>query len=204
MGEADQFAIVASPDCVAPGGRVEATWTAPEYEFMADIIALFPAAARNDEYEKYEWDHVNTVGGRRIFPAPSTPGEYEFRLVRDNTHLAVSQPITVQGDCPARAISAPLEGYSAPASPECVAPGGRLEVTWTAVESFDVVALLPAAARNDEYDKNNNQYSNVSTTGGGLIFPAPLTPGEYEFRLLNDGTHVAVSQPITVSNDCGP
>ena len=28
MGQADQFAMVASPDCVAPGGRVEATWTA--------------------------------------------------------------------------------------------------------------------------------------------------------------------------------
>jgi len=203
FGEADQFAIIASPACVAPGGRVEATWTAVDEEAQ-DLIALFPAAARDDKYSDYEYQWVNTVGGNVVFPAPSTPGEYEIRLVRSlGVHLAVSNPITVQDGCPSGSTPVELEGYSATASPACVAPGGRVEATWTAVdeEAQDLIALFPAAARDDKY--SDYEYQWVNTMGGNVVFPAPSTPGEYEIRLVRSlRIHLAASQPITVSNDC--
>jgi hypothetical protein len=203
FGEADTFAIVASPDCVAPGGRVEATWTAVD-EKAGDVIVLFAAAARNDKYSDYEYQSVSTVGGRVVFPAPSTPGEYEVRLVRGwSTHLAASNPITVRDGCPLSSPSPELEGYSATASPACVAPGGRVEATWTAVDekASDVIGLFAAAARNDKY--SDYEYQSVNTLGGNVIFSAPSAPGPYEVRLVRDWSiHLAASEPINVSNDC--
>jgi hypothetical protein len=201
MGEAGEYAIAAGPECVAPGGRLEATWTAVEKESY-DAIALLPAAARNDEFKNGEWNYVAKAGGREIYPAPSTAGQYEFRLIRGGSHLAVSNSITVQDGCPAGAATAQLEGYSATASPGCVEPGGRVEVSWTATEkeSYDAIALFPAAARNDTF--KDHEWNYVSTVGGSVIYPAPSSPGEYQVRLIRSGTHLAVSNPITVSNDC--
>jgi hypothetical protein len=203
FGEADTFAIVASPGCVAPGGRIEATWTAVDRE-SGDLIVLFPAAARNDKWSEYEYQSVYTVGGNVVFPASSTPGQYEVRLVRNNSiHLAASNPITVQDGCPSGSVPAQLEGYSITASPTCVAPGGRVEATWSAVdqESGDLIVLFPAAARNDKWSEY--EYQSVYTVGGNVVFPASSTPGQYEVRLVrNNSIHLAASQPITVSNDC--
>jgi len=201
MGQADTFAIVASPSCVAPGGRVEATWTAVDEE-PGDLIVLFAAAARDDKNSDYESQVVDTVGGRVVFAAASTPGEYEVRLVRNGTHLAVSNPITVQDGCPSRSTTAEVKGYSITASPTCVAPGGRVEATWTAVdqEPGDLIVLFPAAARNDNW--SNYEWQFVRTVGGRVIFPAASTPGEYEVRLVSNGTHLAASNPITVQDGC--
>ena len=203
FGEADTFAIVASPSCVAPGGRIEATWTAVDRE-SGDLIVLFPAAARNDKWSEYEYQSVYTVGGNVVFPASSTPGQYEVRLVRNNSiHLAASNPITVQDGCPSGSVPAQLEGYSITASPTCVAPGGRVEATWSAVdqESGDLIVLFPAAARNDKWSEYEHQ--SVYTVGGNVVFPASSTPGQYEVRLVrNNSIHLAASQPITVSDDC--
>ncbi len=196
-GPADEFAMFASPECVAPGGRIEATWTAPD-RTVSDVIALFPAAAKNSEYSQHEWAYVQSEGGRFIFPASDDPGSYEVRLVRSGNHLAVSAPVAVQKNCPRRSDTVVLDGYDMTASPECVGPGGRSEATWTAPDRTvsDIVALLPAAGRNDEYSQYDWEY--VSTAGGSVFFPAPSTAGEYEFPLLRHGTHLAVSQPITV------
>jgi hypothetical protein len=204
FGEADQFAMVASPDCVAPGGRVEATWAAVDRDYGVDLVALFPAAAQNTEYRKYQWQLVYTTGGNVVFAAPETPGPYEVRLVRNSAHLAASNPVTVQDGCPPASVPVQLEGYSMTASPDCVAPGGRVEATWTAVDrdyGVDLVVLFPAAAQNTEY--TNYPWQKVYTTGGGAIFAAPETPGPYEVRLVrNNSIHLAASDPITVSNDC--
>jgi len=204
-GDADEFAMVASPDCVAPGGRVEATWSAADWE-SEDLVALFPAAGRDDKYSDYEWQYVPSHGGRAVFPAPSTPGEYEVRLLRRKSiHLAASNPVTVKDGCPLGSNLPDIEGYSATASPACVAPGGRVEGTWSAADwySEDLVALFPSAARDDQYEKYEWQY--VATAGGSVVFPASSTPGQYEIRLVRrKSIHLAASQPITVSNDCGP
>jgi hypothetical protein len=161
-----------------------------------------PAAARNDKYSEYEWQSVYTVGGNVVFPASSTPGQYEVRLVRNGTHLAASNPITVQDGCPSGSAPAQLEGYSITASPTCVAPGGRVEATWTAVdrESGDLIVLFAAAARNDKY--SDYEWQSVYTVGGNVVFPASSTPGQYEVRLVRDGNHLAASNPVTVSNEC--
>jgi hypothetical protein len=100
FGKADTFAMVAAPDCVAPGGRIEATWSAVDEEGGVDLIALFPAAAQNTEYRNYPWQYVYSVGGSAIFAAPEPPGPYEVRLVRNSIHLAASNPVTVSNDCP--------------------------------------------------------------------------------------------------------
>jgi len=202
FGEADTFAMVASPACVAPGGRVEATWSAVDRDYGVDLVALFPAAAQNTEYEKYQWQKVYTTGGNVVFAAPETPGPYEVRLVRNSAHLAASNPVTVQDGCPPASIPVQLEGYSASASPACVAPGGRVEGTWTAVDKadYDVIALFPAAAQDTKYREYQWQY--VETVGGSAIFAAPETPGAYEVRLVRNSIHLAASNPVTVSNEC--
>ncbi len=201
MGQSDKDAIVASPTCVAPGGRVEATWTAVDQK-PGDVIALFPASAQDTEYASYKWQYVQTTGGNAVFPAPSTPGDYEVRLVRDSIHLAASNPVTVKDGCPSLSAPAQIDGYSATASPTCVAPGGRVEATWTAVDQKpgDVIALFPASAQDTEYASYKWQY--VQTTGGNAVFPAPSTPGDYEVRLVRDSIHLAASNPVTVKDGC--
>jgi hypothetical protein len=203
MGEADQFAMVASPDCVAPGGRIEATWTATDLNNDYDLVALFPSGAQNTEYEKYPWQWVHTVGGNAVFPAPETPGAVEVRLVRKGSHLAASNPVTVRNGCPFASTPVQLKGYSATATSDCVAPGGRIEATWTAADlnnDYDLVALFPSGAQNTEYSEYPWQY--VHTLGGGAVFPAPETPGMYEVRLVRKGINLASTNPVTVSNDC--
>ena len=142
------------------------------------------------------------MGGNVVFAAPETPGAYEVRLVRNSAHLAASNPVTVQDGCPPASIPVQLEGYSASASPACVAPGGRVEGTWTAVDKaeYDVIVLFPAAAQDTEYREYQWQY--VQTVGGSAIFAAPETPGPCEVRLVRNGIHLAASNPVTVSNDC--
>jgi hypothetical protein len=195
--------MVASPDCVAPGGRVEATWTAVDNQRGTDLVALFPTAAQNTEYREYQWQDVYTVGGNVVFAAPETPGAYEVRLVRNSSHLAASNPVTVQDGCPTASVPVQLEGYSATASPDCVAPGGRVEATWTAVDNergIDLVALFPAAAQDTKY--RDYEWQDVYTTGGSAIFAAPETLGPYEVRLVRNSIHLAASNPVTVSDDC--
>lgn len=102
--------------------------------------------------------------------------------------------------------SALAGGYTLTASPARIAPGGLVQVSWTApvggTTGGDWIALY-------EVGTNNNQYMTFQYTGGAtsgsLNFAAPTDLGLFEFRyLLNYGfTHAAVTNAIEVACTSG-
>jgi hypothetical protein len=87
------------------------------------------------------------------------------------------------------------------ASPASVAPGGQVQLSWTASggrSSLDWVGLFRVGDRNEDYGWW--EYT-ADTATGALLVSVPATAGQYEFRyLLNDGyVDVARSNTITVS-----
>jgi PKD repeat protein len=124
-------------------------------------------------------------------------GNYTATLnVTDNNGATNSRSlgINVQSQSP------PASNYTLVATPESVAPGSQLTVSWTAPggsSSVDWIGLFRVGASNYEYGWW--QYTDGAPCGSyGL--PAPTEPGQYEFRyLLNDGyTSVKTSNVITV------
>ncbi|MEX2245627.1 MAG: hypothetical protein WEC75_02980 [Dehalococcoidia bacterium] len=186
-----------SDTCIAPGGRVEVVWTAIDRK-NGDILVLAPVTANNQRYSDYEWQYVQQAGGRVIFPI-GTPGTYEFRLLRSGTHIAVSPTIRSERGCEAIRPGTNSSGYSAAAlSGTCATPGARIEFSWQAIDrrNGDLIVVLPATVRNDKYA--DYEWNYVQTAGGSAVFTAPANPGPYEFRLIRSGSHLAVSELVTV------
>jgi hypothetical protein len=130
---------------------------------------------------------------------PQTPGQYEFRLFRNNgyTQIAVSAPVTVTGTpppppVPGTATLTPSATLAAAGTPVTVtlagAPGGPA----------DWLALARVGSASTSYIVYT--YVGTGVTNRTWTVNMPQTPGQYEFRLfLNNGyAQIAVSAPVTV------
>ena len=86
------------------------------------------------------------------------------------------------------------------ASPATVAAGEPITVTWTTTHpgSLDWIGIFRPGDRNEDY---GTYYYTGDRSTGTLVFTAPSTPGQYEFRYLpNDGyIDVARSNRVTVT-----
>jgi hypothetical protein len=70
--------ISASPSAASPGETITVTYSgAPGFEY--DWIAIYKVGDPNTSYSEYYYLHKQK-SGTLTFTAPSTPGEYEFRL----------------------------------------------------------------------------------------------------------------------------
>lgn len=95
--------LTASPTSLAPNGTVTAAWSGIVNPTGRDWIGLYPAGAGDGSYQR--WAYVNcsqTAGsaaavGSCPFVAPSTGGNYEFRLFANDSYsrLATSNPFVV-------------------------------------------------------------------------------------------------------------
>jgi IPT/TIG domain-containing protein len=92
--------------------------------------------------------------------------------------------------------------YAVTPTPNTVASGGQLSVSWTAPRggAADWVGLFKVGDPNTSYEDYWWKYTNGGTSGT-FTLSAPTEPGQYEFRyLLDDGFVDTVrSSPVAVT-----
>src|SRR5207237_837057 len=119
-----------------------------------------------------------------------TQGSYEFRYFLDNgyTLQATSNKVTVTTPwLPMTATPATTTLMGVRATPSRVAPGANIRVYFTAPAGQpkgDWIALYKVGQGINNYLAW--QYTNGAASGY-LNFPAPATPGDYEFRYNETG-----------------
>ena len=90
--------LIASPTSVSPGQTITVTFSgAPGNQ--KDFIALYKVGVANGPpYVSYKFLN-GQKSGTLYFTAPSTAGDYEFRMFKNNTwvYLGKSNPVTVNG-----------------------------------------------------------------------------------------------------------
>jgi hypothetical protein len=126
-------------------------------------------------------------------PANVTPGDYNLRLLANNTwqRLAVSNTVTVTAAGPSLAVS--------PVSPVA---GGTLTVAWRSIAAptaTDWVGVYSAGAADADYVMR--AYTNGRGTDRMLIaLPNGISTGPYELRLFanNTLTRLATSNGLNV------
>ena len=97
---ADGSTVSVTPLCVQPGGRVEVVYELSERDIQIyDKAALMPLTALNDEIGRYPTQQLAELSGQVVLPAPDETGEYEVRVIRQQNHIALSEPITVASAC---------------------------------------------------------------------------------------------------------
>jgi hypothetical protein len=92
--------------------------------------------------------------------------------------------------------------YTLTPSTNTVVAGGQLSVSWTAPRGgpFDWLGFFQVGEPSTAYEFRWWQYTNGAISGM-LQVPAPVSPGQYEFRYLLDDGYVDVvrSSVVTVT-----
>ncbi len=181
--------LSASPSTRFPGETITVNWTIPTNQKTAgDWVGLYQVGKSNDQYLAYRYTG-NTTSGSTTFTAPTTLGNYEFRLFHNNnyTSVAISNTVTVKSP-------------SLTASPISISAGQNVTVTWSVpsnkTSSYDWIGLYKVGASN--YSYTNYKYTGGQPSGSTTFVIS--RPGTYEFRyLLNNGyTHLVTSSTVTV------
>ncbi|MBW8011568.1 MAG: PKD domain-containing protein [Chloroflexi bacterium] len=88
-----QILLASSPTIVAPSESVTASWLGLT-PTGNDWISMHPF---NDPDSSYlSWQYAPGASGSLVFTAPAQPGWYNFRLFRNGTKVATSNPFQVQ------------------------------------------------------------------------------------------------------------
>jgi len=98
-------------------------------------------------------------------------------------------------------VQPPTANYTLVATPDNVAPGGQITVSWTAPSgssNLDWIGLFKVGTANSQYLRI--MYTNGATSGSFNV-TAPEEPGQYEFRYLlnNSFTSVKTSNVVKVN-----
>ena len=180
---------------VSPGAPISVRWTASGAVTSRDWIALYPVGAPDSGYGWGSYTR-GAASGTLNLTAPTTPGQYEFRYLLNDSFVIGARSAAV---AVAPTTVAPGISITAPAA---AALGSPLNVNWTAPanhSSRDWIALYPTGGANASFISA----SYVGTAASGTItVVTPTTPGQYEFRyLLNDSFSLgARSSPISISS----
>jgi len=82
----DIVAISASPSAVAVGGSLSVTFGAPNGRPASDWVGLFRAGDANEHFLWYEYTG-GSPHGTIIIPAPTPPGDYQFRYFANDGYI---------------------------------------------------------------------------------------------------------------------
>jgi hypothetical protein len=186
----ETFTVTGSPGNVGPGGSLVVQWTAPPQTPPVDWIGLYRVDSDNGEYLWWRYTNGAPTGSFNL-SAPETPGQYQFRYLRNDGYddAARSNTIVVNGSTDVLT-----------ASPATVRTGQRVTVHWTAVggTASDWIGLFPV-------DGSSTDYIWWTYTSGAASGSVTMTvrgrPGSYEFRYFpSDGfTSVARSNTVTIT-----
>lgn len=209
--------ISESPDPVAPGAALTATWSGVSSPTTTDWIELVPAASDDQHYVDWDYDSscTKTAGSTALasgscsitVPAGAAPGVYQLRLLAANgyTHLAVSVNFVVSAGA-----------GSLSESPNPVPTGSSATGTFSGVSPATVkdwIGIFPAAGDDHSYltwvyTSSCTQTPGASALASGScnLSTAGTTSGaSYQLRLFaNDGfIRIAVTGNFTVGSGGG-
>jgi hypothetical protein len=166
-----------APPTASAGAAIEFTVTGSQNP--RDFATIVPKGAAAGSYGDYVY---LDAPGRRQLAAPTTPGEFELRVLgADSPHPTLARaPLLV------RAASATLE------APAQVGAGQPIRVRWTGPNNErDYIAIGDARRPYITFDYTRN--------ANPLQLVAPDEPGEYELRyFLGAGDVVIARQKIVV------
>ncbi len=170
-------ARVEGPDKVIIGERFEVQWEGPARANDRITLAL-PDSAPMDALEYLLAANPNPV----IFPAPTTPGEYEIRYEQGIPERVLASAVITVEDAPATLKAQDI----APAATS-------IPIQWTGPDQkYDLVAVV---IPGDKAEITGQRTSD----GTPLQLQMPPEPGEYELRyILYADTTVLATRPITV------
>jgi hypothetical protein len=166
-----------------------------------DWMVLVPVGAPSSSWSKMVFVPPYQTSMEWNVEMPTTAGDYEIRLLEDGTYnvLATSETITVgdvtepppgTGGDPGISISATTVGLGATVTAMMTdSPGNQ----------FDWMVLVPAGASSRKWLKMTFVPQYQTWMNWNVSMPA--TPGDYEIRLLKDGSYkvLATSPTITVT-----
>jgi len=201
-GTGAQASLTASPESVNPGDSITVTFSGTsgnEY----DWIGMYLVGSMN--YETYDMDYTNgATSGTMTFTAPDETGFYEFRLFPNDEFdpvLAVSNTVAVGTELP-QPQAQPQPSLSA--SPASIGVAQKITVTYSNApgNSGEWVGTFAVGSPSTS---SLSQKSLNGSKNGTLTFSAPVTPGKYEFRLLNaQNQQLAVSNSVQVVGELPP
>lgn len=205
-GTGGSYELTVSPQSVAVGGAVTVSWQSPSGENISqDWVSVFKVGESNQSYR--DWEYVTQQNGTATLQAPTEPGSYEVRYLKNNGYTDVkrSQAFIVQTG---GGGGGGTEGeYRITANKTDVRPGESIQATWIAPASAnlsrDWVGIFKVGTSNQAF--LDWEYTNNRPTGTTTLL-APANVGEYELRYLkNNGyTSVASSPAFRVETQTVP
>jgi subtilisin family serine protease len=191
--------ISVASTAAAPGEVVTVTLgNGPGNQY--DWLVLVPVAAPSNAWLKMTFVPAFQTGMTWNVAMPATPGNYEIRLLESGSYnvLATSATITV-GDV---IVEPPPdgEGPSVDLSATTAGTGETLTVTLSGGpgNQYDWMVLVPVGAPSSAWLKMT--FVPAYQTGMTWNVAMPASPGNYEIRLLENGSYnvLATSATITV------
>ena len=192
MAFAQSAAIdVAPPGTAAAGSTVTVKWSGPNGP--GDYITVVPSGAGPFQY----LDYKQTSNGRApvnpvLLVLPAEPGAYEIRYVSGNPRRVLATvPYEVTS------VAASIEG------PATIAPGARFEIAWMGPDNHGdwVTIVAPDAAVRvyGSYIDVRSGRADEKTGRRSATLLAPVKPGRYELRYVQQGRLVIGTRTIDVS-----
>jgi subtilisin len=185
--------LTVSATTVAAGQSVTVTLTNGQGGNQ-DWFAFAPVGAASNSYVQFSYVGAGVTTRTWTVTAPSTPGNYEFRLFKNGTFtlLATSPAVVVQAAPP------PVLTVSTTSA----APGQTVTVTLTngLGGSQDWLAFAAVGSADNIYVTWTYVGAGVTTRTWAVTMPS--TPASYEFRLYRQGSFVraATSAAVQVQN----
>lgn len=156
---------------------------------MLDAAYPHGDANENDRHDLTYQYLKSRLSGELVFDAPRQPGTYDFRL-NDNGREYYAVPFTVVE----KSFVHTLPGVALSLDKTTYAPGETIRLRFQSAPELSGsawVGVLDAkyphgdANKNDQHDIAYQYLQNRMS--GELTFKAPTTPGNYDFRLNDNG-----------------
>lgn len=178
----------------SPGSRVTVT-LANGFGGSGDWMSLAAVGSANSAYQTFTYIGTGVTTRTWTVTAPATPGQYEFRLFRDNTYTraATSAPVVIDiAESPVPAIAS-----LAPASAPAASPAFTLTVNGTGFVPATVV-LWNGSARTTTYVSATQLRASIGAADIAAVGQSAVTartpaPGG---GVSNTATFTATPPPV--------
>lgn len=162
------------------GAMIKVRWTGPNRS--GDFISIAAKGSQDSAYDGYAYTRVGNPAELRL---PVTAGQYEVRYV-------LGQPYKVL----ARIDYLVTPAVATMSAPETAVAGSEVVIEFTGppAGSGDYITI----AKPDDPDTAYLSYA-YTRLGSPAKLRAPLEPGEYEFRFVQNNTKVLARQKVTVT-----
>jgi Ca-activated chloride channel homolog len=166
------------------GDSLEVTWTGTTND--QSIVAIVASGASDEVYDEISYTYTSSETSA-ILETPFIPGDYEVRIVFEETVLARS-PIT---------LTEPVVTLEAPS--EVAISDEYFEVDWTGPENdYSRIALIPLGSDPAAYEDYEYGYAGDQSPGSVGMYVTDLEAGRYELLFLSPDGKVLQRRPITL------